>query len=673
MLSKQRSRHLLFFLTVATGTLILALALSGLAGTGRAEVTYSPPSPPTAVKAKVEKTGIRVSWDPAPVANPAITHYVVHSFAGSCPVKVSAEKTSAFMPLVKGRKQYSPAVQAVNAYGYSGNAKLDRVIDLKQAPSRSDFRNIQIIHFSDFHGALEASDFNAGAARLATAFQLDRKHSAATFTASSGDSIGGSPVISNYFDEVPAIRAVNKMGLDVSTFGNHEHDKPLSHLREMIGLSRFQWTVANYSTFEPLNSSFSRVDERILLERGGVKVGFVGMNTEDTKALIPPGNLNYGPGGSKELVISRDIAKANAEVRELRKEGAQVVIALLHHGWAENKDGAPRGALIDVSKALEGVDAVYGGHTHSTFASIIKGRPTVEPRNSGQEYTKTQICLNKKKGRVVGSSVAFVEKKAIENLPEDPATAAMVKEYQDEISPIFDQKVGQVAGIFPQGSRQGEAPPPIGAVERSGETQLGNLTADAVRDTYDTDIVFLNGGGIRSTLPSAYEPNDQSLNRPGPGKEPPYDVVLGDVQTIYPFGSNAAVSKMSGEQLWGALEHGVSAYPSGRFPQISGFKFTFEPGRAAGSRVTEVTRADGTPIPKDSTEYSVTTVDYMVNGGDGYVGFFNPSQASIRAPYADALTNLLKANLQTGTPTPVGPLDGRTTCVGDLCVPRTWP
>ena len=661
---------------VAASALALALSVNGISGTGKAETTYAIPPPPTAIKAKVEKTGIRVSWDPAPVANPAITHYVVHSFSGSCPVKVSADKTSAFMPLVKGRKQYSPAVQAVNAYGYSENAKLSRVIDLKQPPTQSDFKNVQILHFSDFHGALEASSSNAGAARLATAFQQDRTHSAATFTASSGDSIGGSPVISNYFDEVPAIRAVNKMGLDVSTFGNHEHDKPLSHLREMIGLSRFQWTVANYSTFEPLNSSFSQVDERVLLERGGVKVGFIGMNTEDTKALIPPGNLNYGPGRTKELVISRDISNANAEIRKLRQEGAQVVIALLHHGWAENKDGQPVGALIDVSKGLEGVDAVYGGHTHSTFASIIKGRPVVEPRNSGQEYTRTQICLNKKKGRVVGSSVAYVEKKAIEALPEDPKTAAMVKEYQDEIGPIFDQKVGQVAGIFPQGSRQGEAPPPISPVERSGETQLGNLTADAVRETYGTDIVFLNGGGIRSTLPSAYEPNDQSLNRPGPGKEPPYDVVLGDIQTIYPFGSNAAVSKMTGTQLWGALEHGVSgaAYPSGRFPQISGFKFTFEPGRESGSRITEVTLANGTPIPKDSTEYTVTTIDYMVNGGDGYVGFFNPSQASIRAPYADALTDLLKANLQAGTPTPVGPLDGRITCVGEeLCVPRTWP
>ena len=658
------------------GLLVIVGLLFGGSPAALSSETYAPPEAPTNVEAKGERTGLRVSWTAAPVANPRITHYVVHAGPGSCPVKVSADRTQALLPFTKGRKKYRPSVQAVNAYGFSPNARLSRMVELRNPRKRSDFRNIQILHFSDFHGALEASSSNAGAARLATAFQQDRRKSAATFTASSGDSIGGSPVISNYFDEVPAIRAVNKMGLDVSTFGNHEHDKPLSHLREMIGLSRFQWTVANYSTLEPLNSSFSQVDERVILERAGIKVGFVGMNTEDTKSLIPPGNLNYGPGDSEELVISRDIPKTNGEVRKLRREGADVVIALVHHGWAENDNGRPRGALMDVASALEGVDAVYGGHTHSTFASILGGRPVVEPRNSGQEYTRTQICLNRKKGRVIGSSVAYVEKEAIENLPEDPATAAMVKEYQDEIGPIFDQKVGQVAGVFPQGSRQGEAPPPISPVERSGETQLGNLTADAVRDTYGTDIVFLNGGGIRSTLPSAYEPNDQSLNRPGPGQEPPYDVVLGDIQTIYPFGSNAAVTRMSGAQLWGALEHGVSgaAYPSGRFPQISGFKFTFEPGRESGSRVTEVTLTDGTPIPRDSTEYTVTTIDYMVNGGDGYIGFFNPSQASIREPYADALTNLLKANLQEGTITPVGPLDGRITCVGEQeCVPRTWP
>ena len=653
---------------------VAAGALSGGDSPALSSETYTGPGSPTAIKAKAEKIGLRVSWKKAPTVNPPVTHYVVHAGPGSCPVRVSASRTSALLPFTRGRRNYRPSVQAVNAYGFSPDARLARTIELKRPRRKSDFRNVQILQFSDFHGALEESEQNSGAAKLATAFKADRKSSKATFTVSSGDNIGGGPIISSFFDEVPSIRAVNKMGLDVSTFGNHEHDRPLSHLRQMIGLSRFKWTVANYDTLDPLITSFSDVTESVLIERGGVKVGFVGMNTEETRSLTAPGNLAYG-FPVRDLAISASVWGVNREVKALRRAGAQVVVALLHQGWSVNENGRPKGRLIEVSRQLEGVDAALGGHTHQTFASIVGGKVTAEPRNSGQQYTRTQLCLNRKKRKVVGSSIRFVEKAEVARLAADPAIARMVGDYQQEVAPVFDRKVGEVEGIFPRGSRGGSAPPPVGPVERSGETQLGNLTADALRAKYGTDIVFINGGGIRDTLPAnGYVPNDPSLRRPGPGASGPYDIALGDIKTVYPFGNDAAVSTMSGEQLWGALEHAVSSYPSGRFPQISGFRFTFDLTRPVGSRISEVTRTDGTPIPRDGTSLTVTTIDYMAFGGDGFVGFFNPDQAQIRDPADDALTDYLESELTAGRVVPVGPLDGRITCIGEQeCVPRTWP
>ena len=662
-------------MALATALLsVTAGALAGGAVPAISSVTYTEPGSPTAIKAKAEKTGLRVSWTPAPTVSPPVTHYVVHAGPGSCPVRVSADRTSALLPFTKGRRSYRPAVQAVNAYGFSPDARLSRTIELKTPRKRSDFRNVQILQFSDFHGALEESEQNSGAAKLATAFAGDRTKSKATFTVSSGDNIGGGPIISSYFDEVPTIRALNKMGIDASTFGNHEHDRPLSHLRQMIGLSRFKWTVANYDTLEPLITSFSDVTESVLVERGGVRVGFVGMNTEDTKSLIAPGNLDYGTP-AREIAISPSVWGVNREAKALRKAGAQIVVALLHQGWSVNEGGVAKGRLIEVSRQLRGVDAAFGGHTHQTFASIVGGRLTAEPRNSGQQYTRTQLCLNTKKRKVLGSSIRFVEKSEVEKLAPNPAIAGMVSEYQQEVAPVFDQKVGEVEGIFPRGSRQGSAPPPTGPVERSGETQLGNLTADALRTKYGTDIVFINGGGIRDTLPAnGYVPNDPSLRRPTLGSSGPYDVTLGDIKTVYPFGNDAAVSSMSGEQLWGALEHAVSSYPSGRFPQISGFRFTFDLTRPVGSRVTEVAETDGTPIPKDSSAFTVTTIDYMAFGGDGFTGFFNADKAQIRDPADDALTEYLESELTADRVVPVGPLDGRITCIGEQeCVPRIWP
>jgi len=114
---------------------------------------------------------------------------------------------------------------------------------------------------------------------------------------------------------------------------------------------------------------------------------------------------------------------------------------------------------------------------------------------------------------------------------------------------------------------------------------MGDFAADALRAKYNTDFVILNGGGT----------------------------------AVFSLGNNVATTTVTGESLWLALENGVSKYPTdGRFPQISGFRFAFDPSQPVGSRITSVTKADGTPIAKDGQAYSVTSVEFMVNGGDGY-------------------------------------------------------
>ena len=195
---------------------------------------------------------------------------------------------------------------------------------------------------------------------------------------------------------------------------------------------------------------------------------------------------------------------------------------------------------------------------------------------------------------------------------------------------------------------------------------MGDITADALRARYKTDFVMTNGGGIRDTLPAAgYIPNIKPpIIRP-PTVASAYDVLLGDVMTVYPFNSAAATSTVSGQQLWKALENGVSKWPGdGRFPQVSGFRFTFNPDLRVGSRILSVTRPDGTPIAADATSYTITVVDYMAFGGDGYSDFFNPTSAKIQGPFADVLIDLLKADMAAGRVTPVPALDGRIIRVG---------
>jgi 5'-nucleotidase len=148
------------------------------------------------------------------------------------------------------------------------------------------------------------------------------------------------------------------------------------------------------------------------------------------------------------------------------------------------------------------------------------------------------------------------------------------------------------------------------------------------------------------------------LVRTGTG---PLDVTLGDALTVYPFGNQVATTVVTGENLWKALENGVGGnYPGdGRFPQISGFKFTFDPTKAIGSRIVSVTKNDGTAIAKDQTVYTLTTLDFIIYGGDGYLNVFSPAKAKVMGALLDVFVDALKADLAAGKVTQLPALDGR--------------
>ena len=638
--------------SLAVGFVSIATMATTLPSSVADDAGFATPSAPASVQARAAGDGVRVTWAPV-AAQPAVTNYVVHAGPNSCPVVVPASATSAVLPVPGKGATVLPQVLAVNAYGQSASTAAAQSV--KAAGNGTRYRPVQFLQLSDFHGAITGSRTSAGAARLATAFDADRARTKPTFTVSSGDNIGGAPVISSLFEELPTIQALNLMKFDVTTMGNHEHDRPFPHLRSMIDASRFDWVVANYSTLDPLRTKKRVVQPSIIKTRDGVRVGFVGMNTEDTPEVVGPNNLKYGKGLSRKVGITASITPVQRQIDAMRADGAQIIVVLAHQGWDENAGGVARGRLVEIASKLRGADIVYGGHSHQRYLSTVNRASVVQVPNAGQEYSRTMTCLDTKTGGVVGSWSSIVTAADIAGVTPDPATAALVAGYQSRLAAELDQRIGVVDAVMARGG----TPP----VERSGETALGNLAADAVRTRYGTQLAFLNGGGFRDTLPaSGYVPADASLRRPSAGSSGPYDVTLGDAISVMPFGNNAATTTMSGAQLWQALENGVSGYPTeGRFPQISGFRFAFDPSRPEGSRITRVTLDDGTPIAPDARTYTVTTLDFMVYGGDGYVGVFNPTQATMREPFVDAVVAKLKADLASGLVTTAARQDGRIT------------
>jgi 5'-nucleotidase len=145
------------------------------------------------------------------------------------------------------------------------------------------------------------------------------------------------------------------------------------------------------------------------------------------------------------------------------------------------------------------------------------------------------------------------------------------------------------------------------AASRTGETNVGNLVTDAFRKATNAEIGFMNGGSVRA----------DALIGPGP-------LTRRDLLSILPFKNKVVKLELSGAALRSVLEHGVARSSEdrepGRFPQVSGIKFSFDASRPAGSRVTEVT-VNGQPL-NDSRRYTLATTTFLaVDGGDGYTMF----------------------------------------------------
>ena len=154
------------------------------------------------------------------------------------------------------------------------------------------------------------------------------------------------------------------------------------------------------------------------------------------------------------------------------------------------------------------------------------------------------------------------------------------------------------------------------------ETPIGNLVADSMRAEAETQLAFINGGGIRTSLPApTVTPADMDLRRATTGYAagPPYDLVVDDVRAVLPFGNRVITVDVTGEQLWTFLEETLATYDGdggNALVQISGFTLSFDADAEPGSRVLSV-MLDGTDAiaNDDSATYSLALVDYVYYGG----------------------------------------------------------
>jgi len=533
--------------------------------------------------------------------------------------------------------------------------------------------DIQIVTISDWHGQLDPLSETAnnvtttygGLGLLKVYIDQARASNPNTVLVTGGDNIGATPALSNFFDDKPAIEGLNFLGLEATTFGNHEFDHGIGTLQARMSDATFRYVTTNLANAHSVLGPAAAL-KFWLVEFGDqepkVKVAFLGLTNSDAPSLTSPAIFSA-------MQLVDPVAAANQAARDARAAGAAVVVALVHMGaTAKDVAGVPSGPAIDFASGLQGVDVVVADHTDITVNGTFGDALVVENRSKGRTFSEIQVSV--KDGKVTGTSAETFDPSGTATIgnitcpatacpadytcnPQsrcmrtfatpDPAAADLLKPYRDQLSGKLDVKVTKTDGVFVRD----------GSGERVREVPLGDLAADIFLERYrSTDgaqIAFTNGGGIRASIPSSYAPLDTTLVRSGCSSGTPCDVVVGDIYTVFPFGNGLVVRKITGEVLWQALEFSVAALPavSGRFLQIAGFKFSYSAGAPPGSRVQSVQLLDAQgsvvkEIAKDGTEYTMVTNDFTNGGGDGYTMLVQPQAAPVRELMADVLLAALK-------------------------------
>ncbi len=445
------------------------------------------------------------------------------------------------------------------------------VLGLVAPPAAAQPLSLTIVHVNDWD-RMEGRKGAGGAARIAAVVAEESArardaggHAIVTF---GGDMI--SPSLMSGIDKgAHMIALADAIGFDVGVVGNHEFDFGAEILRRRLSESRMTWLAGNVRY---KGAGFPGAPATTILEKGGYRIGFLGLVTTDTPEISKPGDdVTFAPFAETGAALAR----------ELRKAGADLVIALTHDELSRD--------LALLAKAKE-IDILLGGHDHLLLARHDGRQAAMKAGSQGNHVAILDLRIEKRRNRAVWTPGFRLRPTA--GLAGDEGVAAKVAGYRERL----DRDLGAVIG---------ESATPLVTTRvavRSGETAFGNLLADAMRAATGSDIALVNGGGIRG---DTIYPAGTEITR---------KLVL----TELPFGNRTVKLRLAGASIREALENGVGQVEraSGRFPQVSGLAFAFDPRKPTGSRIARIAVA-GAPLDPRRT-YTLATVDFLAHGGDGY-------------------------------------------------------
>ena len=335
---------------------------------------------------------------------------------------------------------------------------------------RERFVDLQLLGMNDLHGHLEPPEPGVGGVAWLGAW-LDRSaasHPGRTIRVHAGDMVGASPLISSHFHDEPTIEATNRMELDVGTLGNHEFDEGGAGALRLVRRARYPYVAANTVTRDGGELILPPYE---IVERDGVKVGFIGVTTIDTPHFL----LSEFARQFRWLDLSDSI---NRWVPELQGQGVEAIVVLAHAGAFHQGPNAAAGEIVDETEQMhDAVDAVVAGHTHSRLNLEVDGKLLIEAFSYGVAFNRVRLRIDRRSGDVVEATGRVLPTRH-EGIEPDPELAELVETYAERVAPLSERVVGHLPHDL-------------------DKPALDQTAADAQRAFAGADVAIMNPGNTR--------------------------------------------------------------------------------------------------------------------------------------------------------------------------------
>ena len=432
-----------------------------------------------------------------------------------------------------------------------------------------------ILHSNDVHGAI---DLYAAMAALKADYEAQ---GAEVILADAGDYSQGTVYVS-VNKGADAVTMMNATGYDVVTLGNHEFDYGYAQLAENMKAAKFQVLCADV-----LGADGKTIfDANTIIEKGGVKIGFFGLDTPEAQTKANPKliqGLKFLAGADgKELYDC-----AAAQVADLKAKGADLVVCLAHLGVDESSEPY---TSYDLAKNVQGIDFIIDGHSHSVMTAGPNGEAI---QSTGTAFANIGVITIDNATKKIESNELI---KVSDYEKRDETVAAAAKAIKEPIDKAYGEKFA-VSEVALNGTKA-----PNG--NRDSETNLGDLITDAmlwkvladaeITVAKENVVAITNGGGIRASI--------------GVG-----DVTKKDINTVLPFGNTLAVVYVKAGMQFKVTTY--EKYDANAEPYPGSTYY----GPKTINRVT-ISSINGKDFDPEAT-YAVITNNFVAGGGDTYYAF----------------------------------------------------